>query len=375
MSVKWVPLGEILDLRRSRIEVDPQASYRQIGVRGFGRGLIDYPVVAGSELSKLDYFELEADRLVLSSIKAWEGAVALTSPEETGRVASNRFLTYAGGPKVELRYVLHWLCSEAGVAALGQVSPGSADRNRTLSRTGFLKIDLPLPPLSEQRRVADHLDGVERAAVPPDLRELGALRDRLVERATESTVTLPAGDVLELQRRAVDVEVSDIYREVGVRSYGNGLFIKEPLTGADLGQKRVFWIRADDLVVSNVFAWEGAVALATQEHDGLIGSHRFMTWVAKGTDLKPAFAREYFRSSIGVSVLAAASPGSAGRNRTLGVRAFEQLSIPLPPTSVQAHVASIGAQLDLMRAQSLSRNKLVKALLPAARNEIFNAMR
>src|SRR5665647_607445 len=87
------------------------------------------------------------------------------------------------------------------------------------------------------------------------------------------------GDILKLERRAVVVEPGKTYREIGVRSFGRGLFEKEPTSGADLGSKRVFHVHPGDLVVSNIFAWEGAVAVAQEQHEGTIGSHRFMTWV------------------------------------------------------------------------------------------------
>src|ERR1700757_3887287 len=87
------------------------------------------------------------------------------------------------------------------------------------------------------------------------------------------------GDVLSLRRRSVRVNAYDEYREIGIRSFGQGIFHKEPVYGADLGNKRVFRVEPDDLVLSNVFAWEGAVAVASQAEVGMIGSHRFMTFV------------------------------------------------------------------------------------------------
>jgi hypothetical protein len=52
----------------------------------------------------------------------------------------------------------------------------------------------------------------------------------------------------------------------------------EPISGHDIASKKVFRIEPDDLVFSNVFAWEGAVAIASDSENGMIGSHRFMTY-------------------------------------------------------------------------------------------------
>jgi type I restriction enzyme S subunit len=48
------------------------------------------------------------------------------------------------------------------------------------------------------------------------------------------------GDILERNRRPVAVEEAAVYREIGIRSHGKGLFNKEPVLGRDLGNKRIF---------------------------------------------------------------------------------------------------------------------------------------
>ncbi len=150
----------------------------------------------------------------------------------------------------------------------------------------------------------------------------------------------PVKELFSLARRSVEPEVACEYREIGVRSFGKGLFIKDPVTGLDLGSKRVFLVKNGDFIVSNVFAWEGAVGLAGPEHDGFIGSHRFMTWVPKSHDFSTRYVLEYFRSQIGVSELGKASPGSAGRNRTLSIKNFEEILVPLPSRSEQDRIAA-----------------------------------
>jgi type I restriction enzyme S subunit len=118
------------------------------------------------------------------------------------------------------------------------------------------------------------------------------------------------------------------YQEIGVRSFGRGIFHKEPVAGTDLGNKRVFQIEPGDLVISNVFAWEGAIAVASGAEAGRIGSHRFMTFVAIDDRIETSWAAWFFRSEPGLELIGRASPGSAGRNRTLAIDRFESLEIP-----------------------------------------------
>ena len=105
------------------------------------------------------------------------------------------------------------------------------------------------------------------------------------------------GDVLELHRRAVVVVPEAEYREVGVRSFGRGIFHKEPVVGTDLGNKRVFLIEPGDLVISNVFAWEGAIAMASETEAGMIGSHRFMTFRPRDDRAHPAWIAWFLMNS------------------------------------------------------------------------------
>jgi type I restriction enzyme S subunit len=147
------------------------------------------------------------------------------------------------------------------------------------------------------------------------------------------------GDIARLKRLTVDVHLDRDYTEIGIRSFGKGIFHKAPLSGAALGAKRVFWIEPGDLVLNNVFAWEGSIAVADGEQKGLIGSHRFMTYSVDRNQVDQYYLLYYLLSDPGLELIRRASPGSAGRNRTLGIEAFESLEIPLPPIDVQRDTA------------------------------------
>ncbi|MBP6108104.1 MAG: hypothetical protein V9E93_04310 [Steroidobacteraceae bacterium] len=68
-------------------------------------------------------------------------------------------------------------------------------------------------------------------------------------------------------------------REVGARTFGKGLVVKPDFDGAEATWQKPVWIKSGDLVLSNIKAWEGAIALADDEHEGCIASHRYITCV------------------------------------------------------------------------------------------------
>lgn len=159
------------------------------------------------------------------------------------------------------------------------------------------------------------------------------------------------GDIAPIVRRSVEICHERSYPELGIRSFGRGTFHKPALSGADVGTKRLFQIEPGDLVFSNVFAWEGAIAVASPADAGRFGSHRFITCVADAGRANATFLKLYLTTApAGREQVLKASPGGAGRNRTLGVEKMGQIQIPLPPLAEQqALVARLDALAEKTR--------------------------
>lgn len=78
----------------------------------------------------------------------------------------------------------------------------------------------------------------------------------------------PMAEVAPLVRREESIDLNGSYPELGIRSFGKGTFHKPPLSGSDVGTKRLYRIEPGDLLFSNVFAWEGAIAIALPKDAG-----------------------------------------------------------------------------------------------------------
>ena len=149
------------------------------------------------------------------------------------------------------------------------------------------------------------------------------------------------GDCLSRVERPVEVKPNELYTQIGIRSHGRGLFYKEPVTGAALGNKAVFWIEPDCFIVNIVFAWEQAIGKTTQSEVGMIGSHRFPMYRPVNDRVDIDYLISYFLTKRGTDILEAASPGGAGRNKTLGQDRFLKSKITLPPIEEQRKIAAI----------------------------------
>ena len=148
------------------------------------------------------------------------------------------------------------------------------------------------------------------------------------------------GEVLRLERREVQIAPDVEYCLIGVYSFGKGTLHREPKPGVELGDYRFFRIEPGDLVLSNIQAWEGAIALAADRDTGTIGTHRFLSYVPVADRIDTNWARWFFLSETGMQLIRRAAPGTAVRNRTLAVKRFEDLVIPLPSISDQIEQAS-----------------------------------
>lgn len=102
-------------------------------------------------------------------------------------------------------------------------------------------------------------------------------------------------DVAPIIRRPVSIVSSKSYPELGIRSFGKGTFHKPAIEGKDLGSKKLFEIREGDLLFSNVFAWEGAIAIANEHDSGRFGSHRFISCRCKKEKTNANYLLYYFR--------------------------------------------------------------------------------
>ncbi len=177
------------------------------------------------------------------------------------------------------------------------------------------------------------------------------------------------GDVLKLQRRQVSIDPTSEYKLIGVYSFGKGIFHRDPLRGADLGAYKYFEIHPGDLVLSNIQAWERAIAYATPVDQGTIGTHRFLSYIPIDGKIDTNWAHYFFLSKPGFALIEKAAPGSVTRNRTLAIARFENLEIPLPAMTDQRRVASkldglVSMSRKLRRLRQMAITKA--SALPAA---------
>ena len=178
-------------------------------------------------------------------------------------------------------------------------------------------------------------------------------------------------EVAPLVRRPVTIKAEQSYPELGVRSFGKGTFHKEPILGRELGTKRLFHIEPGDLVFNNVFAWEGAVAVVQDDDARRFGSLRFITCVPQQGIVSAPFLCYYFLTAAGLEKLGEASPGGAGRNRTLGLTALSKISVPVPNRKKQVRFEELYRTARRFNRIHSEQSGELDSLLPSMLSKVF----
>jgi len=278
-------------------------------------------------------------------------------------------------PEVTFSKYLYYLLQAKKDSYFVPLMKGTANVSLSVEKIGNVKI--PLPSIGDQRRIATKLEAIAQRAeqsqaiqivVESDLQSvlLGTFA-----RLTANAPRMIMSEVAPLVRRRVTVDLETEYAELGVRSFGKGTFHKPSLTGAELGEKKISRIATGDLIFQIIFAWEGAVAVARSEDHGRVGSHRFLTCVPKPGIATANFLRFHFLTPEGLKQLGDASPGGAGRNRTLGLNAFANIPVPIPPIEKQYWFDKLCEKITAIRIAHASRASDLDALMPSVLNKIF----
>lgn len=158
------PVADFLEKVSNPVNVTPEIVYHEIGIRSHGKGIFYKEPIFGQELGNKRVFYVEPDCFVVNIVFAWEQAIAKTTADEKGKIASHRFPMFKPRKDLcDIDYILYLFKSRKGKYLLELASPGGAGRNKTLGQSEFSKLELILPPIEEQNKIAKILSTWDKA--------------------------------------------------------------------------------------------------------------------------------------------------------------------------------------------------------------------
>jgi type I restriction enzyme S subunit len=178
----------------------PGTTYRQIGVKLWGEGAYERESIDGSQTKYARLFRAEAGDIIVNKIWARNGSVAVVNDTLAGCYGSGEFPMFAPSPdRLESRW-MHWLTKTRSFwAQCDEKARGTSGQNR-IRPERFLEIEIPLPPLAEQRRIVARIE-----ELATQIFEARSLRDQAATEA-ETVVSSFASalfDHLKCDRKAL----------------------------------------------------------------------------------------------------------------------------------------------------------------------------
>lgn len=280
---------------------------------------------------------------VVNTMWAWMGALGVSA--ESGVISPSYGVYRPIGDQKVPRYYDYVFRSAPFVAEINRRSKGIWSSRLRLYPDDFLAMRLPYPTPEEQQAIADFLDritsrienliGKKQSFIAHMAERIDALVDKAI--SDPDTPRVRFEHVVERMQRPVVVSEHNELVRLGLFNRGRGVFKKPAADEEGMGDSSFYFVRRGDLILSGQFAWEGAVALATDDEDGCVVSHRYP--VFRGKDgVNTAYLAGLLRSRLGDFILNESSRGSAGRNRPLNTWRLGKEKVPIPSQELQNDV-------------------------------------
>jgi type I restriction enzyme, S subunit len=382
MRKQWsqVSLSNLLRLERRPVAIQADKLYGEIGTYSFGRGIFHKTPRTGLEVGDKKLFVIKEGDFILQITFAWEGALALASIAEDGMYCSTRYPTFRVDTALcDARFLLYYLKTPIGLRQLAKISPGSAGRNRVLNIKRFSEISVPLPAIEEQLRIVRRID--ELAA---KIGEARVLRADAIEETTGLAVAMAhrndlsneeritAGwrrtrlsDVIRLVDDSHKVQPDQSYPNVGMYSFGRGLFHKPPIDGIATSASVLRRVKSGQFIYSRLFAFEGAYGMVTDEFSGAFVSQEYPTFDCAPHQVRAEFLAAYFKPPHIWREVAVGSKGLGDRRQRVQPPQVLAHELWLPPISSQDRLAEIQAKGDELRRGQAETGDALDALLPS----------
>ncbi len=226
MSAKWrkVRLGELLNPVSREEAVDAMKEYRLLGVRLDGQGPFLRQVITGAQSAATKLFRVAQGDFIYSRLFASRGAFGIISSELSGCYVSGEFPTFVPEPeKIDAGFLRYWFQLPSTLERVAENCSGSTPltRNR-FKEEFFLALEIPLPPLPEQRRIVARIEELaakieEARALRQEAKEEGqalvlSSLHRLFVTELANWKSMPMEQAIEISDKQVDPTLPEYSR-------------------------------------------------------------------------------------------------------------------------------------------------------------------
>jgi type I restriction enzyme, S subunit len=369
--------GDVLEPVSRPVQVEPNKDYRNLGVQWYAKGLFVREEKPGHQIQAKELYQVALGDLVYNRLFAWKGSFAIAEDDTAGGFVSGEFPCFrVNTEKADLKFLHLYLSQEKIWQEIERISTGQTSISRLrLKEPVFLAMDIPLPPLMEQRRIVAHIESLAAR-----VNEAQRLREEVAEDISAfvasyhvhySDKVVKLGDILTLDEDKEIIKPEGSYPQIGVKGFGKGLFARETLSGAQTTYKWFNRLYYGAIVLSQVKGWEGAIGVVDKSLVGKFASPEYRTFRCKSDKALPEYLSEVFATSWFYLQLKTLSRGVGGRRERIRPELFVELEIPMPDIERQKLAVEIFAKFPALRELQVKSGEELSALMPSVLDRAF----
>jgi type I restriction enzyme S subunit len=174
-----------------------------------------------------------------------------------------------------------------------------------------------------------------------------------------------------LDEDAVAIRSDGSYPQVGMKSFGGGLFSKASISGTETTYRSFNRLFDGALVLSQVKGWEGAVAVCPKPLAGWFVSPEYRTFRCIPEEASPGYLEPLVRTEWFWKRLAHATRGVGARRERTRPEQFLKVEIPMPDLSKQRIGERLWAELGKLKRLQAETAVELDALLPSVLSKAF----
>lgn len=170
------------------------------------------------------------------------------------------------------------------------------------------------------------------------------------------------GEVLIPMKRAESPTPGKVYRQIGVKLWGEGVYEREPIDGGSTKYLKLFRVEAGDVIVNKIWARNGSVSVVPEALSGCYGSAEFPIFAPRRDRLAPGWVHWLSKTKDFWMQCDKKSQGTSGKNR-IRPEQFLEVEIPLPPLPKQQRIVARIEVLacEINKVHALQRQTIVEA--------------
>lgn len=152
--------GDILSLNMVPVP-KPDTEYERLGIFCHNKGTFHEHITDPSYIALDTLYKVHKNNFIVNITFAWEHAIAITTQNDEDALVTFRFLMFSFNKGYYHQFFKYAFSKEKFRYDLNVASPGGAGRNRVLNQKQLNNINLIVPSISEQEKIADFLSNVD----------------------------------------------------------------------------------------------------------------------------------------------------------------------------------------------------------------------